>query len=77
MVKFDDSFSNKRLAELHSQEAERYVQTMAPQLGFEYVNLQGYTINPAALSAIPVHTAQKANLVPLGCQLNKPIPSNG
>ncbi len=64
MVKFDDSFSNKRLAELHSQEAERYVQTMAPQLGFEYVNLQGYTINPAALSAIPVHIAQKANLVP-------------
>jgi len=63
MVKFDDSFSNKRLADLHSAEAERYVQTMASQLGFDYVNLQGYTINPAALGTIPAHKAQKANLV--------------
>jgi type IV pilus assembly protein PilB len=34
---------------------------MAPQLGFDYVNLQGYTINPAALGIIPEHTAKKAN----------------
>lgn len=63
MVTFDDSFSKDRLADLHSQEEERYVQTMAPQLGFDYVNLQGYTINPAALGVIPKHRAQKANVV--------------
>jgi type IV pilus assembly protein PilB len=62
MVQFDDSFSNKRLSELHTAEAERYVQTMAPQLGFDYVNLQGYTINPAALGVIPEHKAQKAQV---------------
>jgi type IV pilus assembly protein PilB len=63
MVTFDDSFSNKKLTKLHSQEEERYVQAMAPQLGFNYINLQGYTINPAALATVPEHTAQKAQLV--------------
>lgn len=68
MVKFDDSFSNDRLADLHSQEEERYVQTMAPQLGFEYINLQGYTINPSALGIIPEHKSQKGNLVAFDMQ---------
>ena len=62
MVQFDDSFSEKRVSELHNIEAERYVQTMAPQLGFDYINLQGYTINPAALASIPEHKAKKAQV---------------
>lgn len=60
MVTFDDSFSNKKLADLHLMEQERYVQSMAPQLGYDYVNLRGYTINPAALGVIPEHKAKKA-----------------
>lgn len=62
MVTFDDSYSNKRIADLHSMEAERYVQSMAPQLGYDYVNLQGYTINPTALGTIPEHKAKKAQV---------------
>lgn len=63
MVQFNDNLSNKRLKELRDMEAERYVQSMAPQLGFDHINLQGYTINPEALAIIPEHKAQKAQLV--------------
>ncbi len=63
MVQFNDNFSKERIADLYTHEEERYVQAMAPQLGFEYINLQGYTINPAALAAIPEHEAMKGNLV--------------
>lgn len=63
MVKFDDSYAEKLLADAHAPEEERYIQSMATKLGFDYVNLQGYTINPAALGAIPEHKAKKAQLV--------------
>lgn len=63
MVKFDDSFSNIRLTDLHLQEEERYVQAMAPQIGFQYISLQGYTINPAALGILPEHVAKAAKVV--------------
>ncbi len=68
MVQFDDSFSKEKISDLYTHEEERYVQAMAPQLGFEYINLQGYTINPAALAAIPEHDAMKGNLV--GFEIN-------
>ncbi len=64
MVKFDDSYTNSRVADLHTQEEERYVETMAPQLGFNYINLNGYTINPESLSAISESNAQKALVAP-------------
>jgi type II secretory ATPase GspE/PulE/Tfp pilus assembly ATPase PilB-like protein len=53
MLKFDDNYSNTRLADLHAQEEERLIQIKAPQLGFEYVNLRGITIDPEALGLIP------------------------
>ncbi|MEK7639158.1 MAG: GspE/PulE family protein [Patescibacteria group bacterium] len=63
MVKFDDKFTNARLADLHLEEEERYVATMAPRLGFEYINLRGYTINPSALATIDERKAREANVV--------------
>lgn len=63
MVTFDDSKSNARLADLHAEEEERLVQTLAPQQGYEYVNLRGYTINPEALILIKEANARAAELV--------------
>lgn len=63
MLTFDDSYSNSRLADLHSQEEERLIQQTAPQLGFDYVNLRGYTINPEAISIIPETQARALELV--------------
>lgn len=69
MATFDDSSTNARLQDLHLLEEERYVEAMGPRLGYEYVNLQGYTINPAALAAIPEQKARDAGLV--GFELHK------
>lgn len=63
MVTFDDSHSNARVADLRKQEEERLVQAMAPQYGFEYINLRGYTINPEAMSAITEEKARAAEVV--------------
>lgn len=71
MLKFDDSLLNARTADLHAQEEERAIQTTAPQLGFEYINLRGYTINPEAIAIIDEKKARDAELV--GFELNKNI----
>lgn len=63
MVKFDDSYSNSRMAELYTQEEERLIQTMAVQIGFEYVNLQGISIDPEALSSIQEKKAKDSEMV--------------
>jgi type IV pilus assembly protein PilB len=63
MVQFDDSYSNSRIKDLRSGEEERLVEAMAPQYGYEYINLHGYTINPSALSLIPEQEAKDADLV--------------
>jgi len=71
MIKFDDQYSNLRLTELHAQEEERSVQANAPQLGFEYINLQGYTINPEAVAVVKEDKARAAELV--GFELSKNV----
>ncbi len=63
MVQFNDDYSNARITDLRSQEEERLVQSLAPQYGFDYVNLRGYTLNPAAISTIPESVARSANIV--------------
>jgi type IV pilus assembly protein PilB len=63
MVQFDDKFSGNRLGDIRLQEEERYVQSMAPQLGYNYINLRGYTINPEALAIVPEEKALQGNLV--------------
>ncbi|MFT7644693.1 MAG: type IV pilus assembly protein PilB [Candidatus Paceibacteria bacterium] len=63
MVKFDDSLSNRRIANLYAKEEERLVQTMASQLGFEYIDLRGQSIDPDALAAIPKQKSKDAEMV--------------
>jgi len=63
MLKFDDKFANTRLDEIHRGEEEKLVQTLAPQYGFEYINLTGYTINPEAIAMYPEKKAKLARIV--------------
>lgn len=63
MVKFDESYSNSHIAELHRKEEERSIQTKSDQLGYNYVNLIGYTLNPEALAAIQEAEAKDSEVV--------------
>ena len=62
MVQFDDTGLTDTLTDLREKEAERATATLAPQLGYEYIDLHGYTINPEALAAVPENLARGANL---------------
>lgn len=63
MMNFNDDQVNSRLNALRRSEEEKVVESLAPQLGLEYVNLHGYTINPEALPLVPEKTAREANLI--------------
>lgn len=62
MVQFNDADLQKRLTELRHKDEEKSASTIAPQLGYEYIDLHGYTINPEALSVVPEDLARNANL---------------
>ena len=62
MVQFDDKGLNDKLNDFRAKEEERAAATLAPQLGYEHIDLHGYTINPEALSAVPEDLARAANL---------------
>ncbi|MEZ4103865.1 MAG: GspE/PulE family protein [Candidatus Paceibacterota bacterium] len=63
MVQFDDKFTNLRINDLRKDEEEKLIQSLAPQYGFDYINLHGYTINPEAVALIPEESARQAELV--------------
>jgi len=63
MVQFNDTNPTQKLAELYKKEEERLIQTLAPQYGLEYIDLDGYTINPEALVLIPEQQARAAEVV--------------
>lgn len=62
-MKFNDDIVNAQLANLHRSEEEKVVQSLAPQLGLEYIYLRGYTINPVAVGLIPERVAREAEVV--------------
>jgi len=62
MVQFDDTRLNDKLTDLREKEAERAAATLAPQLGYEYIDLHGYTINPEALAAVPEELARSSDI---------------
>lgn len=64
MAQFNDDGATARLNNLHKQEEERLIQALAPQYGFEYVDLNALTINPEALKAVDEKTARAAMIMP-------------
>lgn len=63
MLNFNDKFANTRLDELRRNEEEKLIQTLAPQYGFEYIDLKGYTLNPEAIGLYPEKKAKAAQIV--------------
>lgn len=64
MPKFDEHIlESKRYQELRAGEEENLVRSLSKQYGYTYVNLQGVSINPAALVLIPEEEAHSAGLV--------------
>ena len=63
MTQFDNTFSGNRINDIRALEEERFVQAMAPKLGFNYINLRGYTINPEALTVAPEQKALAGGFV--------------
>ncbi len=71
MLKFDDKYSNTKLNNLYIQEEEKAIQARALQIGFEYINLEGQSLNPEAIAAIPEQKSKDVELV--GFRLNRNI----
>ncbi len=63
MIEFNEKSANTRLDDLRKNEEEKLIQALAPQYGYDYINLHGYTINPEAVALIPEDKAREANLV--------------
>jgi len=62
MVQFDDKGLDAHLAALRDRETGRAAASLAPQYGYEYIDLHGYTINPRALAVVPEALARGAEL---------------
>ncbi len=63
MVQFNDKLTNARVDLLRHSEEEKLIQALAPQYGFEYINLHGYTMNPEAISLISEAKARAGKMV--------------
>ena len=63
MVQFNDKLANTRIDDLRRNEEEKLVQALAPQYGFEYINLHGFTINPEAVALIKEEKSRNGRLV--------------
>ena len=65
MPDFDDAKQNKQLDELHKQEEEELVATLAEsKYGLPYVNLYRLGVDNEALRAIPLKDAMEMNVAP-------------
>ncbi len=63
MIEFDDKSTNTKVDDLRRNEEEKLIQALAPQYGFDYINLHGYTINPEALALLSEKKAREGKLV--------------
>lgn len=63
MVQFNDNLANTKANDRRYEEEERFVQSMAPRLGYDYIFLRGYPINPEAIPLIPEKRARELQAV--------------
>lgn len=72
MPHFDDTSTNKKMAELLGHEEEDFVRTIAPQYGYPYVNLFDATINIDALRILSEQDSRDAEVAAFA-QMGKKI----
>ena len=71
MPDFNDSVSNTHIAALRKRGEEKLMQSLAPQYGYEYIDLHGYTLNPEALTKINEADARTGHIVAF--ELNRKV----
>ena len=71
MPQFDDKLLNTKVADLRKSEEEKFTQTLAPQFGFEYINLHGYTINPEAMALLSEAKSREGKMIIFDLSHNK------
>jgi type II secretory ATPase GspE/PulE/Tfp pilus assembly ATPase PilB-like protein len=71
MPDFNDSVSNTQIAALRKRGEEKLMQSLAPQYGYEYIDLHGYTLNPEALTKISESDARTGHIVAF--ELNRKV----
>jgi type II secretory ATPase GspE/PulE/Tfp pilus assembly ATPase PilB-like protein len=63
MVQFDTASDPLQESDRRAQEEERYIQQIAPTLGYGYVYLRGYSINPEAIPLLSEERARDLQVV--------------
>ncbi len=71
MPDFNDSTANAQIAALRKRGEEKLMQSLAPQYGYEYIDLHGYTLNPEALTKINESDARMGHIVAF--ELNRKV----
>jgi type IV pilus assembly protein PilB len=71
MPDFNDSVSNTQIAALRKRGEEKLMQSLAPQYGYDYIDLHGYTLNPEALTKISEADARLSHMVAF--ELNRKV----
>ena len=71
MPEFNDSVSNSHIAALRKRGEEKLMQSLAPQYGYDYIDLHGYTLNPEALTKISETDARSGHVVAF--ELNRKV----
>lgn len=62
MAHFDDSRTNANISNLHHREEERMIALLAPTYGYQYINLDGVSIDVDALKSIAEEDAKRAEI---------------
>lgn len=63
MPDFNNAASNEQIAELRKRGEEKLMQALAPQYGYDYIDLYGYSLNPEALMKINESDARNNKIV--------------
>ena len=63
MIQFDDTYNKERMDEIHSKEEEHLIKGLAVQYGYQFIDLQGITLNPDAIKILPEAEAKAGNMI--------------
>ena len=64
MLQFNDDTNSEKLADLHKQEEEGFLEAMAPKYGIEYIDLSSMAIDVSAVQTVKERMAREGLVAP-------------
>ena len=64
MLQFSDDTNSEKLADLHKQEEEGFLEAMAPKYGIEYIDLSSMAIDVSAVQTVKERMAREGLVAP-------------